>query len=71
MRQKYWWLIGINLKRTPEHPDGCVEIHKNDPNNPLQVSHLIAVEKHYGVNVPKSIKQRKQQVLDTLMDLNQ
>ncbi len=64
MREKYLWLIGINEKL------GTIEIHRNDPNNPLQVSHLIAVEKIIGVKVPKEVKRRKQQVLDILVSLD-
>jgi hypothetical protein len=63
-REKFNWLIGLNLKL------GRVEIHKHDPSNPDQVSHLIGVKKHYGVNVPKQLKKEKQDALDTLMDLN-
>jgi hypothetical protein len=65
-RKKYSWLIGLNLD--PKNPR--VEIHRNDPSKPTQVSHLKIVEEYYGIKVPIEIRRRKQQVLNTLMGLD-
>jgi hypothetical protein len=62
-RKKDLWLIGLNLK------DGTVEIHRNDPNNSSQVSHLTGVIKYYGYKVPKAIKDDYLKIIGPITDL--
>jgi hypothetical protein len=64
-RIKYNWIIGMNLQL------GRVEIHRNDPKNPSQVSHLVGVEVIHATKVPIQRIRDMQKALDTLMDLHQ
>lgn len=64
-RVKYNWIIGMNLKL------GIIEIHRNDPKKPDQVSHLVGVEVIHATKVSKQRIRDMQSALDTLMDLHQ